>query len=91
MMSISFVTHWGARVKKNQPLIYTRGNFTEIVKIVQNIVTIVLTTVKILRVLLNPRSLAGLCLGSMPAKQMDGYSGGCACIGGLIRGLARGL
>ena len=60
-MSIGFVTHWGAGVKKNHPVTYRKGNFTEIAKIIQNIVTIVLTTVKNRRVLLNPWSLTWLC------------------------------
>ena len=33
----------------------------------------------------------GLCCGSMSAKQMGGYSGGCTCTGGPNRGLERGL
>ena len=34
---------------------------------------------------------AGLSSGSIPAKQMGGYSGGCTHIGGPVRGLERGL
>ena len=37
------------------------------------------------------RLLAGLRCGSMSAKQMGGYSGGCTHTGGPVRGLERGL